>query len=57
MDGGMRSSANADLAAGAEHVLILVPKPETSSRGPAIPAVELDALGDARVDMRSCRRS
>jgi NTE family protein len=49
MDGGMRSSANADLAAGAQHVLILVPGPEVSPLGPAIPAVELEALGDARV--------
>lgn len=49
MDGGMRSAANADLAAGAERVLILVPGPESSPLGPALPAAELAALGDARV--------
>jgi NTE family protein len=49
MDGGMRSGANADLAAGAERVLILVPGPESSPLGAAIPDAELAALGDARV--------
>lgn len=49
MDGGMRSVSNADLAAGAERVLILVPGPESSPLGAAIPDAELAALGDARV--------
>lgn len=49
MDGGMRSSANADLATGAERVLILVPGPESSPLGSAIPDAELTALGDARI--------
>jgi NTE family protein len=49
MDGGTRSGANADLAAGAERVLILVPGPETSPLGAAVPDAELAALGDARV--------
>jgi NTE family protein len=48
MDGGMRSVANADLAAGADPVLILVP---TREGGPGIGSIarnELDALGDSR---------
>jgi len=49
MDGGMRTLANADLAAGAERVLILVPGPERFPSGPALPAAELDALAPARV--------
>lgn len=49
MDGGMRSLANADLAAGAEQVLILAPAPETMPNGPAIPQSELDALSPARI--------
>lgn len=49
MDGGTRSGANADVAAGAERVLVLVPGPEESPLGPAIPATEREALRDARV--------
>ena len=49
MDGGMRSLANADLAKGAERVLILVPSPEQSPFGQAIPDAELEALTSARV--------
>jgi NTE family protein len=49
MDGGMRTTANADLAAGAERILIIVPGPEVTPFGPAIPPAELDALADARV--------
>jgi len=49
MDGGMRSVANADLAAGADVVLILVPAPETSVAGPTLASAELAALAPARV--------
>jgi NTE family protein len=49
MDGGMRSTANADLAAGADRVLILVPGPEETPLGRAVPEGERAALGDARV--------
>ncbi|WP_290472844.1 patatin-like phospholipase family protein [Leifsonia sp. 71-9] len=49
MDGGTRTAANADLAAGAERVLILVPGPEESPMGAALPAAELAALEPARV--------
>ncbi|GAA0431048.1 patatin-like phospholipase family protein [Leifsonia naganoensis] len=49
MDGGTRTSANADLAAGADRILILVPGPEESPMGAALPAVELAALEPARV--------
>jgi NTE family protein len=49
MDGGIRSGSNADVAAGSERVLILIPGPETSPFGPALPQAELDALVPARV--------
>lgn len=49
MDGGMRSLANADLAAGADRVLILVPGPEESPMGPALQPAELAALEPARI--------
>ncbi len=49
MDGGMRSIANADLAKGADRVLILVPSLEQSPFGQAIPDAELEALAPARV--------
>jgi NTE family protein len=49
MDGGMRSIANADLAKGAEKVLILVPGPEQSPFGQAIPDADLEALSSSRV--------
>jgi NTE family protein len=48
MDGGMRSIANADLAAGADRVLVLVPVLEGSALGSVSPA-ELDALAPAKV--------
>jgi NTE family protein len=51
MDGGMRTIANADLAAGSDPVLILVPSPPVSPLGDAIPAEELAALSPARVDV------
>ncbi|TXN28123.1 patatin-like phospholipase family protein [Lacisediminihabitans profunda] len=49
MDGGMRTIANADLAAGSGQVLILVPGPESSPAGPTISAAELDTLAPARI--------
>ena len=49
MDGGMRSIANADLAAGHDPVLILVPSTEQTPMGQSIPQTELDALAPARV--------
>ena len=49
MDGGSRSIANADLAAGSDPVLILVPGPEESPLGPAIPQSEFDALAPAAI--------
>lgn len=49
MDGGMRSVANADLAAGADQVLILVPAPETSVAGLTLAPSELEALAPARI--------
>jgi len=51
MDGGTRSLANADLAAGAERVLILVPAPATLPHGPALAQFELEALAPARIHM------
>ena len=49
MDGGTRTIANADLAAGATQVLILVPSAEMSGFGPALPAAQLAELGEARI--------
>jgi NTE family protein len=49
MDGGMRSGSNADLAAGANPVLIITPSTEQTPMGPAVPPTELDALAPARV--------
>jgi NTE family protein len=49
MDGGMRTIANADLAAGADQVLILVPGSESSPLGPALTPADLDALTPARI--------
>lgn len=49
MDGGTRTAANADLAAGAEHILILVPAPTQTPLGPALPPSELAALEPGRV--------
>ncbi|WP_442542482.1 patatin-like phospholipase family protein [Arthrobacter sp. KN11-1C] len=51
MDGGARSLANADLAAGAEQVLILVPSPAESAFGVAVSEEQLRALDPARVCM------
>ncbi|MCX2748902.1 patatin-like phospholipase family protein [Arthrobacter sp. MI7-26] len=51
MDGGARSLANADLAAGAAQVLILVPSPAESSFGVAVSDEQLRALDPARVRM------
>jgi NTE family protein len=49
MDGGMRSGSNADLAAGADPVLIITPSTEQTPMGPAVPTSEFDALAPARV--------
>ena len=49
MDGGMRSGANADIAAGADPVLIITPSTEETPMGRAVPQTELDALAPARV--------
>jgi NTE family protein len=49
MDGGMRTVANADLAAGAERVLILVPSYPVGPLGDALPADELARLAPGRV--------
>jgi NTE family protein len=49
MDGGMRSGSNADLAAGADPVLIITPSTEQTPMGPAVPTSELDALAPARI--------
>jgi NTE family protein len=49
MDGGMRSIANADLAAGHDPVLVLVPSTEQTPMGQSISQSELDALAPARV--------
>jgi NTE family protein len=49
MDGGMRSSANADLAAGSDRVLVVVPARATGPFGDAVPDAQLDALGGASV--------
>lgn len=51
MDGGTRSVANADVAAGADQVLILVPSPAESPFGPAVSGEQLRALDPARVHM------
>lgn len=49
MDGGIPFLANADLARGAERVLVLVPTSEQSAFGPAVPRDQLDTLESARV--------
>jgi NTE family protein len=49
MDGGMRTIANADLAAGADRVLILVPGARTGPNGDALPEEELARLAPGRV--------
>jgi len=49
MDGGMRSLANADLAAGSDPVLILVPQTERTPMGVSIAPEDLALLEPARV--------
>lgn len=49
IDGGVRSGSNADLAAGARRVLVLTPLPVEGM--PLVPHDELDALGDAPVEV------
>jgi len=49
MDGGMRTLANADLAAGHDPILILVPGLPEGPMGAPISQAELDALAPARV--------
>ncbi|WP_211368054.1 patatin-like phospholipase family protein [Microbacterium rhizomatis] len=49
IDGGTRTSANADLAAGADTVLIIVPSAAITAMGPAISDAELAALAPGRV--------
>jgi len=49
MDGGMRTVANSDLAAGAEQILILVPSPAVSRMGQSISDAELAALESSRI--------
>jgi NTE family protein len=49
MDGGMRTLANADLAAGADRVLLLVPAAADAPAQFAVPQSELDALAASRV--------
>ncbi len=49
MDGGTRTIANADLAAGAARVLILIPSAETGPLGIALPDDELAALVRSQV--------
>lgn len=48
-DGGVRSGSNADLAAGADRVLIITPATEQTPMGPSVPPSELDALASGRV--------
>lgn len=49
IDGGTRTSSNADLAAGAEQVLIIAPSAEEGPLGSAVTQAERDALAPARV--------
>lgn len=52
MDGGVRSGSNADLAAGADWILIVTPLPGVGEPGVGlIPTAELDALADSRVEV------
>jgi NTE family protein len=51
MDGGMRTISNADLAAGSDPVVILVPSLQVSPLGQAITDEELLALAPARVSV------
>ncbi len=49
MDGGIRTIANADLAAGANRVLILIPSHEVTPLGSALTQAEIDALAGSRL--------
>jgi NTE family protein len=49
IDGGMRSGANADLAAGADPILIITPSLEQTPMGPGVPPSDLAALAPAGV--------
>jgi len=49
MDGGTRTIANLDLAAGATRILVLVPALAETPYGAALTAAELSAVADARV--------
>lgn len=52
MDGGVRSGSNADLAAGADWVLVVSPQPGVGTPGAGlIPTGELDALAGSRVEV------
>jgi NTE family protein len=51
MDGGMRTISNADLAAGSDPVLILVPSLQVSPLGQTVTDDELLALAPARVSV------
>jgi NTE family protein len=49
MDGGTRSGSNADLAQGADPVLIIIPSTERTSTGQSVSQAELDTLVPSRV--------
>lgn len=49
IDGGVRTMANADLAAGFDPVLVLIPQPERTPTGYSIDPAELESLAPARV--------
>ncbi|MCJ1694712.1 patatin-like phospholipase family protein [Rathayibacter caricis] len=52
MDGGVRSGSNADLAAGADWVLVVTPLPGVGAPGAGtLPTAELDALSSSRVEV------
>ncbi|PTL73659.1 hypothetical protein C1I63_12955 [Rathayibacter caricis DSM 15933] len=52
MDGGVRSGSNADLAAGADWVLVVTPLPGIGAPGAGtLPTAELDALASSRVEV------
>ncbi|KQQ10809.1 patatin-like phospholipase family protein [Rathayibacter sp. Leaf296] len=52
MDGGVRSGSNADLAAGADWVLVVTPLPGVGVPGAGtLPTAELDALASSRVEV------
>ncbi|WP_405995350.1 patatin-like phospholipase family protein [Streptomyces sp. NBC_00986] len=49
IDGGVRTMANADLAAGFDPVLVLIPQPERTAAGYSIDPAELASLAPSRV--------